>query len=562
MPASPHYFGPSARSHFGFVHWPPGPIRGAAVLCPPLAYEQVCAYRTLRLLAEQLAANGFVTLRIDYDGTGNSMGSAHDPRRVAAWSSTIADAVAELRSFGLATVTLVGLRLGATLAATVAETCDGIGGLVLWDPVDSGRRYSRALRLMSSSTAGEATAQAAGEARGGISVAGICLTEETLADLGDLRLGAGSITVDTLVVERAEAAPNVAPTRAAYPPAVDVVRLNGTNALLDGDAERAVVPAAIVEVIVKWVGDRARDPLDPQPMRPQLCTVTGEQTDAGPVRHEALRIGRHALFAVQTSAPQSQPTRAVVMVNNGVATHVGPGRAWVQFAAACADNGWLALRMDFSGLGDSPSRPGRPDNDAYPPTAAADLLDAVDQLRSTDVERVAVVGLCSGALLGYDGALGAREIDVLFGINGRFDKPFTDSRHDRQSRAARQTSRLFAIPLGKAPLFRLFDAVPTWIWRCLDRLHLVAAPTHVLDRVLARGAIRIVMLFGPDEWGLKALRRRGGKRFLRVVHDPAVRVIEVPGLDHSMFDSAARREVEAHLLELLQAAEQPVSRVL
>jgi hypothetical protein len=243
------------------------------------------------------------------------------------------------------------------------------------------------------------------------------------------------------------------------------------------------------------------------------------------------------------------------MVNNGVASHVGPGRAWVDFAARCATEGWIALRLDLSGLGDSPARPGRTDNDSYPPSAGADLRVAADQLTSIGIERVAMLGLCSGALLGFDAALAAPQIDLLIGVNGRFDKPFAESRHDMKARAAGRTARIVAVPLTKAPLFPLFDAVPTWVWRLLAAARICASPTRVVESVLRRGGIRVVMVFGTDEWGLKALRRRGGRRFERVLRDPGVSLIEVRGLDHSMFDAGARALVQTTVLDVLRQAD-------
>ena len=72
---------PSDRALFTWYHPPPAAVRRRAgiVICPPLGYEYMSSYRALRILAERLAALGFDTLRVDYDGTGNSEGCADDP---------------------------------------------------------------------------------------------------------------------------------------------------------------------------------------------------------------------------------------------------------------------------------------------------------------------------------------------------------------------------------------------------------------------------------------------------------------------------------------------------
>ena len=69
------------RAIFVWHHPPPASVRrGAAiVLCPPIGYEYMSAYPTVRILAERLAALGFDALRIDYDGTGNSTGDSQQP---------------------------------------------------------------------------------------------------------------------------------------------------------------------------------------------------------------------------------------------------------------------------------------------------------------------------------------------------------------------------------------------------------------------------------------------------------------------------------------------------
>src|SRR5262245_29313713 len=75
------------RPLFASHHSPPRHLRRGLgiVLCPPLGYEYTSAYRTWRVLAERLASIGFDALRVDYDGTGDSIGDAEEPDRVAAW---------------------------------------------------------------------------------------------------------------------------------------------------------------------------------------------------------------------------------------------------------------------------------------------------------------------------------------------------------------------------------------------------------------------------------------------------------------------------------------------
>ena len=120
MAGTPMYYGPAERRRFAMVHTPDEGSGPAVVLCPPLAYEAVCAHAALLDLADLLADAGCTVVRIDYDGTGNSVGSDTDPDRVAAWLASIDDAVDHFVDRGWEPVTLLGLRIGATLAATVA----------------------------------------------------------------------------------------------------------------------------------------------------------------------------------------------------------------------------------------------------------------------------------------------------------------------------------------------------------------------------------------------------------------------------------------------------------
>jgi hypothetical protein len=102
-------------------------------------------HRALRHLAVQLSRAGLHVLRFDYSCTGDSAGAGEDAS-AAEWSQDVTAAVDELKdTSGLRTVSTVGLRLGALLAANALAHRTDLADLVWWDPIVSGRQYVREL---------------------------------------------------------------------------------------------------------------------------------------------------------------------------------------------------------------------------------------------------------------------------------------------------------------------------------------------------------------------------------------------------------------------------------
>jgi uncharacterized protein len=137
------YFGTSKAPLFGVYHPPRGssPRDHGVVLCYPWGQEYMRGHRAFRQLAFGLTRAGFHVLRFDYYGTGDSGGSSEEgaPEQ---WLADLDAAIDELQDMGdITTVSLVGARMGAALAAQVAERRDDIAGVVLWDPVVTGTAY-------------------------------------------------------------------------------------------------------------------------------------------------------------------------------------------------------------------------------------------------------------------------------------------------------------------------------------------------------------------------------------------------------------------------------------
>jgi len=128
---------------------PEAPASRAVVLCHPLGEEKLWAHRVLVSFARDVAAAGVSVLRIDFRGEGDSDREFEESdleTRIADASLAI-DAVRSLNP-GVTEVSLVGLRLGAAVAAAAAARRTDVARLVLWDPVTDGVAYMQAvLRL-------------------------------------------------------------------------------------------------------------------------------------------------------------------------------------------------------------------------------------------------------------------------------------------------------------------------------------------------------------------------------------------------------------------------------
>lgn len=144
----PAYFSASESPLFGLLHEPEGEARGHGVLlCPPVGQEHVRAHWALRQVGLSLSRAGFHCFRFDWFGVGDSAGELASAT-LDAWMDNAVQAAQELRDAGgVRKVSIVGLRLGATIAALAASrirpSC-----VVLWDPVLEGARHLAEMRQL------------------------------------------------------------------------------------------------------------------------------------------------------------------------------------------------------------------------------------------------------------------------------------------------------------------------------------------------------------------------------------------------------------------------------
>ena len=121
------------------------------------------------------------------------------------------------------------------------------------------------------------------------------------------------------------------------------------------------------------------------------------------MREEILLLGKtKSLVGIITDpleAKRSNRLPGIILLNAGIIHRVGPNRIHVKIARTLAPMGFVVLRFDFSGIGDSKVRD---DNLPFEESAVRETQEAMDYLSATrGVERFHLIGLSSGAIVSY-----------------------------------------------------------------------------------------------------------------------------------------------------------------
>jgi pimeloyl-ACP methyl ester carboxylesterase len=107
---------------------------------------------------------------------------------------------------------------------------------------------------------------------------------------------------------------------------------------------------------------------------------------------------QEGLVGILTTPPQEMKNLnrpAIILLNAGLIDRTGPYRLNVALARSLAAKGFIVLRFDFSGLGDSFTRK---DNRSAKERSALDIQDAMDLLtKEKNIQEFVLLGLCVGA---------------------------------------------------------------------------------------------------------------------------------------------------------------------
>ncbi len=552
------FFG-EKRLRMGWIHRPSEPSSTGLVIVPPFGFEEVCAHRSLRAFADRAATAGLLAVRFDLDGTGDSAGDDVDPDRLAAWLASIDDACEVARGAGATHLVLVGVRLGATLAALAAAQRTDVAGLVAIALPAKPKALLRELFALQGQL-GLAPAPAGvpdDGVRAADEVVGFAITSETRAQLSaiDLTAQPAPPAPHVLVIDRDDQKTGndawVAALRARGV-AVEQTRLPGYLEMMF-DPHVAKVPDAIIAAAIAFAA-RAPAPLAPQPARAMRTSAKGRFVGDGYDVDEELVQLDDAMVGVVTRPRiiDARVGRTLLLISSGATHRIGPNRMYVRLARRLAARGVVVARIDQSGIGDSATRRGQLDNTVYSDVALVDTRVAIAWAKRVLGGEVAVSGLCSGGFHALRAGLDGEPVAIAVPINTpvfhyepgkaldfattratseaqRYRRALTEGdswkkllRGDVDVRAAvnvarrrvRDTAQAFALELARKARLPLKHDFPSQ-----------------LRDFAGRGTARFI--FAEDDPGHAMLAEQGGSTLTELEARDRVSIVSISGADHT-----------------------------
>lgn len=517
-----------------------GTAKGVLVLIPPVGREADVTYRLLRTLAVRAAEGGWLAVRMDLTGDGESQ-SVLGEDLPCTWVEDVVAVVETVKSWAPgASVHLVGLRLGALVAAAVpVEARDSV---LAWEPVTPKQwlKEQRTLRVLSLPLP-RTTIPGLHE------FVGSTLTDAQRASLSDLSMPEEAQDVRVVVDEDHQRAADLYATEVSL----------------------ALVPPEVVRDVLSSLPAGG----EPRPVRvtPTIEAVRVVDGRKVVLRHETW--GRHAFPVVVTHTAGGARNVTLLMVAGSSEAKSGPSGLWAQLAPELAAHDAQVVRADRRGAGELSDPSAEFEPQPYDRVVPEDTADLARQARQRFAGPIIGVGVCSG---GWALATAADRVDfdLVVGYNtpcwysfapwlivkmrwreaqerilGGEDVPLKRRVKDRAIVAGARValggwSGITGVAhlLGGSMTRRMSAFSPA---RYLNHMAGSDRRTRVEMLLGDADADLLVEIIGPHIFGppLNVGSRPTGQR--------------VPSLDHGLLSRQARLYVRRHLLQVLSEAQGP-----
>ncbi len=276
----------------------------------------------------------------------------------------------------------------------------------------------------------------------------------------------------------------------------------------------------------------------------------------------------------EPTAPLELSRPAVIISNAGLIHRIGPNRIYVKLARMLAAQGFVVLRLDLSGVGDSLPRP---DHMPVEQFTIDDLVQAMDYLTHTyGMQRFVLMGHCAGAFHSFRTAAQDRRVSGVVMMNP--DGSETDwVDYDRKRKLARyyenyyikrtlldsqRWKRFFNGQISYRDVFKNILINVVWyrisglFFRIKRRFGPPAPPQASAGQLFSIEAIltklyamdiQMMLIYSANSTGLERIQTGMGKALKQLKTAGKLDFFVVPGADH-IFSPLA---TQLHLSEII-----------
>ena len=351
---------------------------------------------------------------------------------------------------------------------------------------------------------------------GSVETPGVVYDAKTVSDLKALRIGEGGTPAKKLLVltRRGTSVDSGIATRLGASD-VEWGEATGQEDLIDAEAPNQLLPIDDIERVTAWISANA--PAGSVAVRPPKragAAAVAEGPGGRQVVERPLALGSTGLFGIVTEVPGRVSGPTIVFLGVATEPHIGPARLWVELAREWAMLGMRSVRVDLSGVGESPSRPGEPEFVIRLPVAFDDVTEIAAAVSAEDPSDVVLVGLCSSAYQALESAL---EIHPAWS-----DRPQPRSHISATGDARRRKRRLrrrVALPRGaviqqfhhEGPLSRLRKRFPNLGWKVRTILAMGKRPSVWIKQLIGSDVDLVLDMWGARGTALPTRERRIGR---------------------------------------------------
>lgn len=558
----------------------------AVLFASPWGLEEMCTRKFWRILAEKLSDRGISSLRFDYPDTGDALDGACELQGMSAWTQSLVQAGAELRRLsGCSKIVILAQGLGAVVATEAVPLLGDVDAMVFLAPVTSGRMHLRELALWSKVVDENLGLTDEQRHSGGVSIASLIMPPAVADDVrkADLLSLKAVPASRCLVVARPDR-----PSDAAFAShlktlgaAVTCQTFEGYDRLVSNPLAARAVPGVITD-LVDWIAlsPSARNaPSGPAILPTKILPLSGDGFAETPVR-----LGQYQRLSGVLCEPQGERKGAtVVFVTSAYDRHCGWGRSTLILARELARSGIASLRFDTANAGDSPPRPGEPEQVLYGSGQNLDLEEAVSFLKSLDDGPVIAAGRCSGAYLAIQCAEADPRIAGVVAVNiATFRWKTGRSVEEAVSNAGRSLGEYGARALrletvkrvlrGEVNVVSALIHIAKGLWGrvCNRALGFVrfwlphGRSVSTLFQNLETHNKAVALLYSENDYGLEEFDYYFGQGGGRLSGFPNVTVTMIPAADHNLTPPYARETYLSairHMALNMSQARQPTHQV-